>query len=343
MAQVLPLSTPDFPTRLRHAVDCTAGLVGEDFLRDVVRELAHALDSRYAFVSQQLDTVEGNRERTLAFWMGNDIGPNFEYDRAGTPCESVPNQGLTFFPSGVPTRFPMAHRFHEFGVESFLAVPFVNREQSYLGHLGVMDTKPLDPRVAACDSLSVLGARVGAEVQRQQLEQQLLFMATHDALTGLPNRTLFWDRLRTAVQRAARGKHHVALVDLEVHGLREINEQFGEAAGDALLAEVARRLREGVRNTDTVCRIGSSQFGVVLESIRQWQNVDGVSRALVRRVVADPVAIGEDSLDLEVSAGVAVYPEDGEDDGLLLSRADRARFQIKRAGGGLLFYHHSAD
>ena len=158
---------------LRKIDEGTAAVIGSAFFPSLVKSLAEALQTQYAFVSK---FVEGTRTRvrTLAFWKGDGFLDNFEYDLPHTPCERVLSGEVCLFPEKVQDLFP-DHRedLAKLGVESYLAIPVFDRSGTVMGHLAVMDMKPMreDPRVLSV--FKIFGVRAGAELERLQMELQL--------------------------------------------------------------------------------------------------------------------------------------------------------------------------
>jgi len=158
---------------LRKIDEGTAATTGAEFFHSLVKSLAEALQTKYAFVSK---FVEGNRPRvrTLAFWKGDGFLDNFEYDLSHTPCERVLAGEVCLFPEKVQDLFP-EHRedLAKLGVESYLAIPVSDRSGTVMGHLAVMDTKPMhdDPRVLSV--FKIFGVRAGAELERDRMDAQL--------------------------------------------------------------------------------------------------------------------------------------------------------------------------
>lgn len=158
---------------LRKIDEGTAAVTGSAFFPSLVKSLAEALQARYGFVSR---FVEGTRMRvrTLAFWKGDGFLDNFEYDLPHTPCERVLSGEVCLFPEKVQDLFPN-HRedLAKLGVESYLAIPVFDRSGTVMGHLAVMDTKPMrdDPRVLSV--FKIFGVRAGAELERLQMELRL--------------------------------------------------------------------------------------------------------------------------------------------------------------------------
>ena len=160
--------------------------------------------------------------------------------------------------------------------------------------------------------------------------EKLRHEATHDALTGFPNRMLYEDRLRQALAHAARSGGHVAVVVIDIDGFKRINAELGHHAGDAALREVARRLRQCVREEDTAARLGGDEFGLLLCGTG---NAERVVRAVVE-ACAEPVRWNADvAIPLSVSVGWSHSPEDGRDAVELLRCADEAMYRARCEGG----------
>ncbi|WP_447977479.1 sigma 54-interacting transcriptional regulator [Candidatus Nitrospira bockiana] len=158
---------------LRKIDEGTAATTGTEFFNSLVKTLAEALEARYAFVSRFVGD-DRLRVRTLAFWKGDGFLDNFDYDVASTPCEQVLAGNVCVFPNRVQDRFPR-HRdaLAALEVESYLAIPVLDRAGTVLGHLAVMDTKPMreDPRVLSV--FKIFGVRAGAELERERMMAQI--------------------------------------------------------------------------------------------------------------------------------------------------------------------------
>jgi diguanylate cyclase (GGDEF)-like protein/PAS domain S-box-containing protein len=168
--------------------------------------------------------------------------------------------------------------------------------------------------------------------ERRRAEQRIQFMAYHDALTGLANRTLLTDRLSQALTHTKRTGSSVAVLTLDLDRFKFINDAYGHAAGDQVLVEVAERLRKTVRVSDTVARIGGDEFIIVqCDFDRPTAAVE-----LARRVVAmlsAPIDIGSRSVSIDGSVGIALCPTDGETADDLLKNSDVALYRAKAQGG----------
>jgi diguanylate cyclase (GGDEF)-like protein len=168
--------------------------------------------------------------------------------------------------------------------------------------------------------------------QLQQANARLRHVAMHDALTGLPNRSLFADRLKQAIARAERDPQRFALMMVDVDRFKDVNDSLGHAAGDALLAEVARRLKVLIRETDTAARIGGDEFVLLLNGIADSNDAETIVSKVLERF-DKPFTVGGREMHTFLSIGISMYPEDGVDGETLLRRADKAMYHAKKIGG----------
>ncbi|WP_152527078.1 EAL domain-containing protein, partial [Halomonas sp. PBN3] len=172
---------------------------------------------------------------------------------------------------------------------------------------------------------------VFADISKLKASQrQAEYLATHDALTGLPNRTLFHDRLDLAMAQARRSASQVALMFLDLDNFKDINDTLGHDVGDKLLTQVAGRLNEIVRDMDTVARLGGDEFTVILNDT----SVAGAERVAQRIIetLHDPVVVDQRSLYVSASIGLAFFPDDGDDAASLTKAADTAMYRAKDSG-----------
>ncbi|MEJ2107579.1 MAG: EAL domain-containing protein [Acidiferrobacteraceae bacterium] len=184
----------------------------------------------------------------------------------------------------------------------------------------------------------VLEDATASKLTRERLHE----LATTDSLTGLPNRTLFHDRLKQAVARASRkGSGQVALLLLDLDHFKEINDTLGHPAGDEVLIAVASRLRSVLRESDTLARFGGDEFTVVLGDT---PDVRKTAQAVAQKINAafdQPIRYRDHELYIGASVGIALYPEHGKDVDTLMSRADIAMYSSKASESGYLFYDES--
>ncbi|NWK45520.1 sensor domain-containing diguanylate cyclase [Ralstonia pickettii] len=158
---------------------------------------------------------------------------------------------------------------------------------------------------------------------------QLYLRATHDALTDLPNRALFYDRLRQSIHLAQRAHGGLGVLNIDMDNLKLINDRHGHRAGDAAIRETAQRMGRTARRSDTVARVGGDEFAVLLPGIGARADAQAQSERLIEEVQQPYVFEGQ-PLDLRVSVGIAVMPEDGTEITTLLDQADREMYSTKR-------------
>ena len=164
--------------------------------------------------------------------------------------------------------------------------------------------------------------------ERRAAEAQIQFLARHDPLTGLPNRTLFAERLADAMKRADQDKSHVGLVLLDLDRFKEVNDTLGHAVGDVLLRVVTERLTGALRRGDTAARFGGDEFAVVLADLRSPADVEMLSQRICSALVG-PAKLDSHIVEVGASFGTVSYPEDGSDIGRLMRHADLALYQAK--------------
>ena len=179
--------------------------------------------------------------------------------------------------------------------------------------------------------LQFVSTQIGAAVERKRTHDRLRYMAQYDQLTGLPNRTLFQDRLQSALARAWRNGGRLAVLLLDMDKFKEVNDTFGHSAGDHLLRDVAIRLQGSVRASDTVARLGGDEFVVLIDNIGKAEDAAIVADKILANL-SRPYELHGRTLRILPSIGVAVYPDDGADNEQLLRRADAAMYSAKRGG-----------
>ena len=167
------------------------------------------------------------------------------------------------------------------------------------------------------------------EIQAQHDQMQI--MATHDLLTGLPVMRLATDRLQVALSSARRTNEQVALLFLDLDAFKAVNDTFGHDAGDALLQEIARRLRTSIRDEDTAARIGGDEFLLILSGLQEPSAAATVAEKIVA-TVSCPVMFAGHSLRVGASIGIALFPDHGRTMEVLRQAADNAMYQVKKSG-----------
>ena len=175
--------------------------------------------------------------------------------------------------------------------------------------------------------------------ERKQFEDRIRHLANYDNLTGLPNRSLFYDRLRQAINLAGRNRHELSLLYLDLDKFKSVNDTLGHDAGDEILKGAPDRIQQQVRESDTVARIGGDEFAVILPKITSEQDAATVARKIIDALFAAFELSGEKRQQVHIGAsiGIATFPADGADMDALLKAADSAMYKAKQLGNSFSF------
>ncbi len=167
--------------------------------------------------------------------------------------------------------------------------------------------------------------------EREKISAELDFLANHDALTGLPSLRLCKDRLDHSLAEARRSRQMSAVMFLDLDGFKEINDLHGHEFGDLVLKATADRIKDEIRETDTVARIGGDEFVIILSSLPEVSIAERIASNLIKQI-AQPIDIETISVSVSASIGISLYPENGTTAEALVRSADKAMYQIKRKG-----------
>jgi len=215
---------------------------------------------------------------------------------------------------------------------------FINRRKD--GSL-YYEEKTITPLKDAAGEITNFVATGRDVTERMQTQERLQHMAQHDALTELPNRLLFIDRLKQALARARWHERLVAVLFVDMDRFKNINDTLGHEIGDQLLQALAGRLATGVREGDTVARFGGDEFVILLDDVASEKDIGAVAQKVLE-ALAPPFIIDSQSLYVTASIGVSLFPNDGEDTGTLIKNADIAMYRAKDLGKNT-YQFYSAD
>jgi diguanylate cyclase (GGDEF)-like protein/PAS domain S-box-containing protein len=226
-----------------------------------------------------------------------------------------------------------------------LALAPVHADGKVVGFLEVVGREPAMFRPQDEEALELLSVVVTAALGQEELRlhaQQSEYQALHDALTGLPNRVLFHDRIQQALLTAERDGGRVAVMLLDLDRFKEINDTLGHASGDHVLREVSQRLNGCLRASDTVARLGGDEFGLLLPKQNESSDVVNLLDKLAA-AIEEPIDLDGLPLGIEGSIGVAFYPDHGLTAEELMQRADVAMYTAKQDNRPHAFYEHAGD
>lgn len=218
----------------------------------------------------------------------------------------------------------------QIGLNSMIVVPLIYRDE-VVGIVKVLSRNAGHFQEEDIRILELMSGLIAAEMfsAMRNEESELFHKATHDSLTGISNRSLFYDRLRQKLAKSMRKHENFGIISLDMNGLKEINDTYGHRAGDAALKEVAVRTAGSINESDTVSRLGGDEFGIIAASVADRDEI----RALIRHVdaeIAKPFAFEGQAIQLRASIGYALFSEDGIELEVLIEKADQSMYEVKR-------------
>ncbi|MBF0163466.1 MAG: diguanylate cyclase [Magnetococcales bacterium] len=178
---------------------------------------------------------------------------------------------------------------------------------------------------------AILRQRIRVLMERRGAEARIHHQATFDALTDLPNRTLFLDRLEHAIQLSTRNQSRLALLFIDLDGFKQINDTYGHAAGDALLRQLGQRLKDLIRHSDTLARLGGDEFTAIIAPIGTPHDTEVVADKILL-TVSEPYDLDGQQATISASIGITLFPDDADTTADLLQNADQAMYQAKKLG-----------
>lgn len=224
------------------------------------------------------------------------------------------------------------------GLRACWSFPIAEPGGKVLGVFGIYQRKSGLPSEAELESIRQAHHLAMVAIERNRIEAKLKFQASFDALTGLPNRSLFNLRLRNEMLRAARTGQGGALLFIDLDRFKEVNDSLGHEYGDDLLVEAAQRIRTKVRGSDLVARLGGDEFVVVLPEVSEPEHLGRLAQTIVDALV-EPFVLDDHLAYVSASVGIACYPQDADDADILLSCADKAMYVAKELGrNGYCFF-----
>ncbi|MEO1953143.1 MAG: EAL domain-containing protein, partial [Campylobacterales bacterium] len=162
-------------------------------------------------------------------------------------------------------------------------------------------------------------------------KEQLAYQASHDTLTKLPNKILFLDRLKHSIELAKRNKQFVAVLFIDLDNFKEVNDSLGHDVGDELLIEVSNRMNIGLRKSDTLSRLGGDEFTIIVNNVSKVEDLSRIIQTIIK-TFKEPIIIGNNTLYVNMSIGISIYPNDAKDVNDLLKHADSAMYKAKANG-----------
>jgi len=193
----------------------------------------------------------------------------------------------------------------------------------------------IDPNLYSKKDIKLMefvSQQIATAIERKQAEEKSKFLSLYDYLTKLPNRVLFYDRMKQEIAYAKRERKKFSLMFLDLDNFKEVNDKFGHDIGDQLLQGVAKRFSKLLRKTDTICRLGGDEFIILLPRLTQpRENTVDVAQKILSSL-NEPFSIRDNKIYANTSIGIALYPDDGEKEEVLIKSADKAMYLAKKEG-----------
>ncbi len=228
-------------------------------------------------------------------------------------------------------------RIREGQVQSGAALPLLKQGNAigvllFLSHeLGAFTPELVTQLQRMADNISFALENFDRALEKKQAEDRMEYLATHDGLTGLPNRTMFNHLLNASIRVGRRYERNFALMFIDLDGFKEVNDTLGHATGDAVLVEASNRLRGCLRDSDVVARLGGDEFVVILNEVAESHRAGRVAGNLIA-ALGKPMRFSEQECSVTASIGIALFPADGDDEETLIKHADIAMYLAKEEG-----------
>lgn len=305
------------------------------FFDHLAQRLARALDADVALIAR-IDTSVPLSANLLAGVGDGRPLDRFSFGFEGLPCEADLHNAERIIDQGLATYFPRTTHLVGGHFQAWVDRRLEDASGDVIGVVILLFRRPLRETESIRHLLRILAAGASAELERRRSDAHIRHLAYFDPGTGLPNRVHFMERLHTAILNARNNSTRLALMFLDLNRFKEINDSQGHDVGDQVLQEVASRFNACLLEGESLARLGGDEFVVMVESVDEVRATQVVGRLLKALVV--PVVTDGHSFSLDVSIGVAFYPEDGDGPRELLKNTDIAMYHAKESGCGYRFY-----
>jgi diguanylate cyclase (GGDEF)-like protein/PAS domain S-box-containing protein len=309
------LASTDLADVLNRAVDLVSGTLNSDFcnLLELDRDGKHLMF------------------RAAVGWPEEWIGRRTVPVQTGTRADLVLSRREPLIVEDYDRDTDASSPFlREFGVRSGIVAPLFGTT----GTFGILSAHALQPRRFSEDEVSFLrnvAYIVAVAIERSKSEERLAYLAQFDALTGLPNRHLFHDRLTQTMVQAKRSGRPMAMLFIDLDRFKLVNDTLGHGTGDRLLKEAATRLTQCVRSGDTVGRFGGDEFGAILADLGAAGDAGLVAQKIIE-ALERPFSLEGNETYVTASIGITLFPDDGEEAGALIMNSDTAMYRAKEQG-----------
>ncbi|MDF2841355.1 MAG: putative signal transduction protein containing an domain, partial [Clostridia bacterium] len=316
-------------------------VTGSNFDEKVMELLGKSSNYTYADRSYiGMFYEDQKRVRFTHEWLGDGISPVAESTKK-LDCASLKwgsehlfKNKIVFIPSidALPSEAKAERELMKSrGIKSLIFIPISNKDKvvGFIGFDKIINQETW--RIEDNELLRVLANITADAMTKVEVEKEMNYLAYYDGLTGLPNRTLFNNRIEQAINLARRNEKFVGVIFLDLDGFKGVNDTLGHDWGDNLLKQVAERLTNCTRKYDTVARFGGDEFIIMIPQLSQVESIEVVSKKIME-AFRRPILINGQEFFITASAGISVFPYDGEDGNTLIKNADLAMYHGKSNG-----------
>ena len=319
----------------------------EELAQTAIDKIEHLTKSQIAF----FHFIEDNQETVrLQFWSSNTLSIHCSVDasqqhyplsQAGVWTDCVEQKKTVIyndFPAvsgqkGTPDGHPP--------LQKIMTTP-VFREGMIVAVLG-LGNKTTDYNQDDINLATMTADMTYDFIQRHQAEQHVKHMAYYDSLTNLPNRELFMDRIHQAIYLAERTRTLIGVCYLDLDGFKPVNDKYGHHAGDQLLIKFSHRMKETMREGDTIARMGGDEFVILLNNLKTTNDAEEIIQRLLK-IISQPFEIEDHIVKISASIGIALFPEDSLEAEILLRKSDQGMYRAKSSGkNNYCFYSRNID
>ncbi len=302
-------------------------------LADILTEIARFIESRSGralCLIHHLDNADASTFLAVA--------PSFTRDLVLKFSECMPKSPAVSDIGNNPRRKAQRDLAPAIGLTACASRPVFGKDKKLLGALTLFFQEPTRPTSMESELLRIGTSLAGIAIENRASEERIRYLAHYDGLTSLPNRFLFKEYLDLALRNAQRHGNRFAVLFLDLDKFKEINDTLGHDAGDQVLREIAKRLRDCLRDNDKIARMGGDEFYVLIEDLTDGRHASEVAAKLLQEA-ARPVLVQGEECRLSVSIGISIYPDDGQDGTSLIRNADDAMYQAKKLGKNTYQFH----
>ena len=318
---------------IRHIASGVASSKSVDFYNYLIINLAKLFNAKYGFIGF-IDSHDARIIKTCSVVCDGHIINNFNYDLPNSPCVHLSQCDVCNFPERVQSLFPNDLLIKNMDIESYICTTIKDGQGNAKGLIALMHTERMHDDSQLRDILDIFSARAGAEMQRNQAQEEIRKMAFEDSLTHLPNRALMLAHLDKKITQLQAKDELSLLIVMDLDHFKTINDVLGHAVGDAILCCIGQRLTEHCQEEFFIARHGGDEFTLIGRTPHIYHGQVESVLSKLQNIIKQPLQIDEHKIDIGASFGVCQFPQDNQTAIDVLRHADLALNNAKSNGRG---------